>query len=72
LFFAAESPAFLSDMTEDVPVEYRIPISSEMLLSGGQLEITGSMQTDGAVVFSGNERMRLQVRVEGVHEVVIE
>ena len=59
-------------MTEEAPVEYRIPISSEMLLSGGQLAITGSMQTDGAVVFSGNERMRLQVRVEGVHEVIIE
>ena len=72
MFFAAASPAFLSGMTDEASIEYRIPISSEMLLSGGQLEITGSMQTDGAVVFSGNERLRLQVRVEGVHEVVIE
>ncbi|MDE0979424.1 MAG: hypothetical protein OSA78_05470 [Flavobacteriales bacterium] len=71
LVFSGESLAFQVGTTLEEPIEYRIPISSEMLLSGGQLEITGSMQTDGAVVFSGNERMRIQVRIEGTHQVVI-
>jgi hypothetical protein len=71
LVFSGESLAFQLGATIEEPIEYRIPISSEMLLSGGQLEITGSMQTDGVVVFSGNERMRIQVRIEGTHQVVI-
>jgi hypothetical protein len=72
LLFAGESPAFQSSTDEEEAIEYRIPISSEMLLSGGQLEILGSMQSNGPVTFRGNERLRLQVRVEGTHQVEIE
>jgi len=72
VFFAGESPAFNSAIPVGDPIEYRIPISSEMLFSGGQLEITGSMETDGPVTFSGDERMHLQVRIEGTHQAKIE
>ena len=72
LLFTGELEAFPGEVDQEASSVFRIPISSDMLLSGGQLAVTGSMQTDGAVVFSGHERMRIQVRVEGKHQVVIE
>lgn len=72
LLFAGEWNSNWQGLDSDEPVELRIPISSDMLMSGGELAITGYMQTDGPVVFTGNERMRIQMRVEGKHQVVIE
>lgn len=52
--------------------EYRIPMDTEALYGGSRLDVTGSMSTEGEVVFSGLERMRIQVRIEGTYLVEIE
>ena len=52
--------------------EYRIPLDTEALYGGSRLDVTGSMSTEGEVVFNGLERMRIQVRIEGTYLVEIE
>jgi hypothetical protein len=52
--------------------EYRIPMDTEALYGGSRLDVTGSMSTEGEVVFNGLERMRIQVRIEGTYLVEIE
>ena len=52
--------------------EYRIPMDTEALYGGSSMDVTGSMSTEGEVVFSGQERMRIQVRIEGTYFVGVE
>ena len=75
LFAPVEVVGFVSafDLDEgSASWEYRIPMDTEALYGGSSMDVTGSMSTDGEVVFSGLERMRIQVRTEGTYLVEIE
>ena len=52
--------------------ESQILFTSEMLLTGGYLDVQGRMHADGMVVFSGQERLRVQAHLVGTHQVEIE
>lgn len=53
-------------------VEVRIPIDEARLASAAVLSIEAAMQSEGPVQFTGVERTRLQVAVEGTYNVEIQ
>lgn len=53
-------------------LEWRLPVSSEQLRSGGRIPVELQLETDGLVSFSGAETVRVHVAVEGRLEAVIE
>lgn len=52
--------------------EIHIPIDEARLASAAVLSIQAAMKSDGPVQFTGTERTRLQVAVEGTYNVVVE
>lgn len=44
---------------------FEIPVNEAILEPGGTINVTISVSTEGAVVFTGEEDVRVQVRVEG-------
>ncbi len=49
-----------------------VPISSEELAAGGDIQFEAGLATAGYKNFTGHERIRIRVRIEGTHNVVIE
>lgn len=65
-YFEADLP--ISEAT----VEWRIPMDGEQLSLGGVMPLAFRLDTDGQVLFSGEERVHIQVALEGRYEAVIE
>ena len=60
-------PAFPAGETQ----ELRLPIDEERLEAGGVLEVFASMRSDGPVEFTGLERIRMQLGLDGTYEVIV-
>ncbi|MDA7743624.1 hypothetical protein N8891_05325 [Flavobacteriales bacterium] len=65
-------PSFFDESGDSHVIEWRIPISDLRLSDPSQLIFSARMDSDGDVVFTGNERLRLQVAIEGTHQVTVE
>ena len=53
-------------------VEWRLPVSDLRLKNPSELLFSARMDSEGEVVFTGNERLRIQVAIEGTHQVTVE
>jgi hypothetical protein len=53
-------------------MEWRIPVSELQLIGPSQFVFSAHMDSEGEVIFTGNERLRLQVAIEGIHQVAVE
>lgn len=65
-------PSFTDEENEGHFIEWRIPVTDLALLNPSQLLFSARMDSDGEVVFTGNEKLRLQVAIEGTHQVTVE
>jgi hypothetical protein len=65
-------PSFFDESGDSNVIELRIPISDLRLSDPSQLIFSARMDSDGDVVFTGTERLRLQVAIEGTHQVTVE
>ena len=67
MFIEELIPAFPAGETQ----ELRLPIDEERLEAGGVLEVFASMRSDGPVEFTGLERIRMQLGLDGTYEVIV-
>lgn len=65
-------PSFFNETSASNVIEWRIPVGDLRLTGSSQLVFSARMNSEGEVVFTGNERMRLQVSIEGTHQVTVE
>jgi hypothetical protein len=65
-------PSFGDDSGASNDVEWRLPVSDLRLKNPSELLFSARMDSEGEVVFTGNERLRLQVAIEGTHQVTVE
>jgi hypothetical protein len=65
-------PSFFDETGASNVIEWRIPVGDLRLMGPSQLAFTARMDSEGEVIFTGNERLRLQVAIEGTHQVTVE
>lgn len=65
-------PSFFDETGASNVIEWRIPVGDLRLRGPSQLAFTARMNSEGEVIFTGNERLRLQVAIEGTHQVTVE
>lgn len=65
-------PSFGDDSGASNEVEWRLPVSDLRLKNPSELLFSARMDSEGEVVFTGNERLRIQVAIEGTHQVTVE
>lgn len=65
-------PSFFDETGASNVIEWRIPVGDLRLMGPSQLAFTARMNSEGEVIFTGNERLRLQVAIEGTHQVTVE
>lgn len=52
--------------------EVSIPVTSAELAAGGEIWFSAGLATQGYTAFTGMERIRIQARIRGTHNIVIE
>lgn len=71
-FFEGSVPSFSHEYSDSSAMEWRIPVSELQLIGPSQFVFSAHMDSEGEVIFTGNERLRLQVAIEGTHQVAVE
>ena len=64
--------SFFDESDPSNVIEWRIPVDDNRLVGPSQLVFSAHMDSEGEVVFTGNERLRLQVAIEGTHQVTVQ
>jgi len=68
-------PVFIEGLVPAFPggemLEFRIPVDEQRLATAGVIDLVASMRSEGPVEFTGRERMRLELGVEGMYQVEV-
>jgi hypothetical protein len=52
-------------------LELRIPVDEQRLATAGVIDVVASMRSEGPVEFTGRERIRMELGVEGMYQVEV-
>lgn len=68
-------PVFIEGLVPAFPggemLELRIPVDEQRLATAGVIDVVASMRSEGPVEFTGRERIRMELGVEGMYQVEV-